>query len=91
MSVRASGEAPQFTQPDSQPPGARLFMAGRQHILGEVEKHLEGRLETRSITPTKNDITFLRAKLEEDTMPEEMDESLEEEIMKRIPERFSEM
>jgi len=47
-------------------------MTGRQYILGEVEKHLGGRVATGSITPTKNDITFLRAKLEEDTMPEEM-------------------
>jgi len=64
-------------------PGARLSMTGRQHILGEVEKHLGGRVATRSITPTKNDITFLRANLEEDTMPEE--------IIKNIPERVSEM
>jgi len=58
-------------------------MTGRQYILGEVEKHLGGRVATGSITPTKNDITFLRAKLEEDTMPEE--------IIKNIPETVSEM
>jgi len=68
-------------------PGARLFMTGRQHILGEVEKHLGGRVATRSITATKNDIiTFLRAKLKEDTIPDAMDESLEEEIIQNIPE-----
>jgi len=73
-------------------PGVRLFMTGRQHNLGEVERRLGGRVPTRCITPTKNDIiTFLRAKLEEDTIPDAMDESLEEEIMKRIPETFSEM
>jgi len=72
-------------------PGARLFMTGRQHILGEVEKHLGGRIATRCITLTKNDtITFLRAKLKEDTIPDEMDESLEEEIIRDIPERVSE-
>ena len=73
-------------------PGARLFMTGRQYILGEVEKHLGGRVATRCITPTKNDtITFLRAKLKEDTIPDAMDESLEEEIIRDIPERVSEM
>ena len=73
-------------------PGARLFLTGRPHIRGEVVKYLAGRAATRSITPTKNDIiTFLRAKLKEDTVPDAMDESLEKEIMKNIPETVSEM
>ena len=72
--------------------GARLFVTGRPHIRGEVDKHLTGRAVTRSITPTKNDIiTFLRAKLKEDTIPDAMDESLEEEIIRNIPETVSEM
>ena len=36
-------------------PGARLFLTGRPHIRGEVEKRLAGRVAVRSITPTKND------------------------------------
>ena len=73
-------------------PGARIFLTGRPHILGEVERHLAGRAATRSITPTKDDIIiFLRAKLKEDTIPEAMDESLEDEIIKSIPETVSEM
>ena len=72
--------------------GARLFITGRPHIRGEVDKQLTGRAATRSITPTKNDIiTFLRAKLKEDPIPEAMDESLEEEIIQNIPETVSEM
>ena len=72
--------------------GARLFATGRPHIRGEVDKHLTGRAVTRSITPTKNDIiTFLRAKLKEDAIPDAMDESLEEEIIQNIPETVSEM
>jgi len=72
-------------------PGARLFMTGRPHNLGEVKKHLAGRAATRSITPTKNDIiTFLRAKLKEDAVPDAMDESLKEEIIKNILETVSE-
>ena len=73
-------------------PGARIFLTGRQHISGEIERHLTGRAVTRSIKPTKNDvIIFLRAKLKEDTMPDAMDQSLEEEIMKNIPKTISEM
>ena len=72
--------------------GARIFLTGRPHIRDEVEKHLPRRVATRSITPTKDDIIiFLRAKLKEDTMPDAMDESLEEEIIKNIPETVSEM
>ena len=72
--------------------GSRLFVTGRPHIRGEVDKHLAGRAVARSITPTKNDIiTFLRAKLKEDTIPDAMDSNLEEEIIQNIPETVSEM
>ena len=73
-------------------PGARIFLTGRPHIRAEVDKHLSGRVATRSITPTKNDIViFLREKLKEDTMPDAMDKSLEEEIIRNISETLSEM
>ena len=72
--------------------GARIFLTGRPHIRGEVDRHLSGRVAARSIAPTKGDIIiFLRAKLKEDTMPEVMDEGLEEEIIQSIPETVSEM
>ena len=72
--------------------GARIFLTGRPNVRGEVEKHLGGRAATRSITPTKDDIIiFLRAKLRDDTIPDAMDETLEEEIMENIPEIVSEM
>ena len=73
-------------------PGTRIFLTGRPHIRDEVDKHLAGRAATRSITPTKDDIiTFLRAKLREDTMPGAMDEILEEEIIQKVPATVSEM
>ena len=73
-------------------PGTRIFLTGRQHIRGEVEKHLGARAAIRSITPTEDDIVvFIRAKLKEDTIPDAMNESLEEEIIKIIPETVSEM
>ena len=73
-------------------PGARIFLTGRSYIQSEVGKHLAGRAATRSITPAKDDIIILlRVKLKEDTMPDAMDKSLEEEILKKIPETVSEM
>ena len=81
-----------FNQILQRSPGARLFLTGRPHIRSEVEKHLAGKAATRSITPAKNDIiTFLRAKLGEDTMPDAMDESLEDEIIQNLPGAVSEM
>ena len=73
-------------------PGARIFLTGRPYIRAEVDKHLSGRAATRSITPIRNDIVvFLREKLKEDTIPDAMDESLEEEIIQNIPEMVSEI
>ena len=73
-------------------PSTRLFLTGRPQIRSQVEKHLAGKAATRPITATENDIvTFLTAKLKEDTMPEAMNKSLEEEIIQKIPETVSEM
>ena len=73
-------------------PGARIFLTGRPYIRGEVDKHLAGRAATISIIPPGDDIViFLKAKLREDTMPDAMDERLEEEIIQNIPETVSEM
>ena len=73
-------------------PGTRLFLAGRMHIRHEVERHLAGRVAAISITPANEDlIRFLRAKLREDTTPDAIDKSLEEDIIKNIPETVSEM
>jgi len=73
-------------------PSARIFLTGRPNIRDDVEKHLARRAATRSIAPTTNDITiFLREKLKEDTIPDARDESLEEEIIKNMPETVLEM
>ena len=73
-------------------PGARIFLTGRRHIRDDIDKHLGGRAATRPIAPTKDDIIiFLRAKLQEDTIPGAMDESLEQEIIRNILETVSEM
>jgi len=73
-------------------PSTRIFMAGRLHVRDEVVKRLAGRVAAVSIIPTKEDIIrFLRAKLKEDTTPEAMDKTLEEDIIKNIPETVSEL
>ena len=72
--------------------GTRLFLTGRPQIQSEVEEHLAERAASRSITAAKKDIiTFLRAKLKEDTMPEAINKGLEDEIIPKIPETVSEM
>jgi len=71
---------------------ARVFLAGRLHIQDEVEKHFSRRVAAVSIVPTKGDIIrFLREKLKEDITPDAMDKSLEEDIVKSIPEAVSKM
>jgi len=75
-----------------QSPSTRIFLAGRLHVRDEVEKHLAGRVTMVSITPSRDDIIrFLRVKLKQDTTPEAMDKTLEEDIIKNIPETISEL
>lgn len=73
-------------------PQTRIFLTGRAHIRGEVEKGLAGRAAILSIRPREDDIiTFLRARLDDDTNPDAMDDLLEADIMKKVPESVSEM
>ena len=73
-------------------PHTRIFMIGRPHVWAEVEKRLAGRVISVSVGPSKDDILeYLRLKLDEDETPDAMDESLEAEILEKIPETMSEM
>ena len=73
-------------------PGTRIFMTGGPQIRGEIEERLAGRVISVSICPSKDDIiTYLRARLAEDETPDAMDESLEADILKKIPENISGM
>ena len=72
--------------------GGRIFVTGRPHIRGEIETRLSGRVTTVSIGPTRDDIfRFLRVRLSEDETPDAMDESLEADILEKIPGSISEM
>ena len=73
-------------------PGTRIFMTARPHIQAEVGKRFSGRLSSIRITPRRHDIvSYLHARLGEDTTPEAMDSSLKADILKKIPEDISEM
>ena len=71
-------------------PEIRIYLTGRSHIRTEVEEYLAGRLATTSITPTEGDIAaFIRAKLRESAMPEEMSRMIEIDVRRDIPEAIS--
>ena len=73
-------------------PTTRVLMTGRPHVGGEVEKHLPGGVAVLSISPRKEDIIrYIHRKLAEDSTSEEMDERLEAEIVRKIPETVPEM
>ena len=73
-------------------PNTRVFIIGRPHVRAEIEKRLAGRVISLSVGPSKDDIIeYLRLRLDEDETPEAMDESLEADILEKIPQNMSEM
>ena len=73
-------------------PRTRIFLTGRPQIRAEIEERLTGRVISVSVCPSKGDIiTYLRARLAEDRTPNTMDESLEADILEKIPENISGM
>ena len=73
-------------------PSIRIFIIGRPHIQAEIEKRLAGRVTSVSLGSSKDDIVeYLRVRLDEDETPDAMDESLEADILSKIPENMSEM
>jgi len=73
-------------------PSARVFVTGRPHIRAEIERRLAGRVTSVSVCPTKGDIVgYLRFRLSHDETPDAMDESLEADILAKMPENISEM
>ena len=73
-------------------PGTRIFVTGRPHIQPEIGRRLSGRVKSLSISTKREDIIkYLHSRLEDDTSPDAMNDSLEAEILKKIPEDVSEM
>ena len=73
-------------------PTTRVFLTGRPHIGGEMERHFPWGAALLSISPRKDDIIrFIHKRFAEDPTSDEMDEKLEAEIVNKILETFSEM
>ena len=73
-------------------PNTRIFITGRPHIQAQIERPFGFTVASVMIKPTQDDmITYVRARLSKDTMPEVMDSSLEAEIVKSITETAPEM
>jgi len=67
-------------------PHTRIFMAGRSHVLSEVEKGLNGAAAFVSVRPTEDGVLrYLRDKLSKDAAPEIMSSTLKADIIKKIP------
>jgi len=73
-------------------PGIRIFVTGRPHIRAKIGKRLIRRIRSVFITPRRcGIISYLRARLDEDTTPDAMDSSLEADILRKVPEDISDM
>ena len=72
-------------------PSTRLFMTGRPHVRSEVEREFDRAAAFMFIRVTEDGVLrFLHEKLKKDTIPHMMSSTLEEDIMKSIPEISSE-
>ena len=70
----------------------RLFLTGRPHICGELDKHLTRGVHTIQIVPDQGDIAqYLSRKIDDDEDPDLMTENLKKDIMKTMLEKSSEM
>jgi len=71
-------------------PRTRIFATGRPYIRAEIDKRLAGYVKSVSISSIRKDITgYLRVKLYEDETPDAMDESLEADILEKVPQDLS--
>ena len=73
-------------------PNTRLFLTGRPHVRGELDKHLNRGAHTIQIVPDQEDIArYLSRKIDDDEDPDLMTENLKRDIMKTMLEKASEM
>jgi len=71
-------------------PNARIFLTGRRHIQGEVDRHLRGAV-VLSIKPNHDDIVgYVRMRLSKGPSLDGMDDGMEDEIIKGITENIPE-
>ena len=73
-------------------PNTRLFLTGRPHIRGELDRYLTEGACTIHITPDQRDIAlFIDQKMDDDQDPHLMTENLRNEITKLMLEKASDM
>jgi len=75
-------------------PNTQLFLTGRPHVRGELDKHLTKGAYIIHIVPDQGDIAkYLSKKMDDDDDrdPDLMTENLKNEIMKTMLEKASEM
>ena len=73
-------------------PATRLFLTGRPHIRDEVNKYFPGTAEMLPVSPDQDDIkSYLSIRLSRDPEFDAMDEELEADILRIIPEVISGM
>jgi len=66
-------------------PNTRIFLTGRGHIRGEIDRYLSGRATVLSIKPNNDDVVgYVQMRLNKDTSLDRMDSGLEDEIIKGI-------
>ena len=72
-------------------PSTRVLFTGRPHVEEEVKKYFTDVI-TVPVSPTARGIrVYLDVKLDMDTEPDAMDDGLRRDIMRIIPEMFSEV
>ena len=72
-------------------PNTRIFLTGRRHIRGEIDRHLGERATVLSIKPSRDDVVgYVRMRLNKDIPLDRMDSGLEDEIIKSITENIPE-
>ena len=72
-------------------PNTRLFLTGRLHIRDEAEKYIPRTTEMLPISTSVHDIgLYIRMRLDRDSEPDAMNEELEADILRIIPEAVSE-
>ena len=72
-------------------PMTRIFLTGRPHVRGAIQKVFAGAVEI-PISPNTDDVrNYLHMKLDRDPEPEAMDDSLRADIVKPILDKMSDM
>ena len=80
-----------FQQIIEKSPNTRIFLTGRRHIRGEIDRHLCGGATVLSVKPNLADIVrYVRMRLSKGTSLDKVDSGLEDEIINSITKNIPE-